>query len=95
MHVERFVAMCTSDDEPKKLDSWISPVFTLCDEALQKLRRNGDIIFTPVDDPDNLWRESEVFIPDGDMTRTIGRMCEIYKDKILSTGKARIIRDGI
>ncbi len=85
-------AMCSSDDESQKIDSWISPIFTLCDEALQKLRTNGDIIFKPVVDPDNLWREREVFIPDGDTTRKIGRMCKIYQDKVLSTGKALITR---
>ncbi len=88
-------AMCTSDDESKNLDTWISPIFSLCEEALQKSRMNGDIIFRPVVDADNLWREKEVFIPNGDMTRKIGRMCEIYKDKVLGTGKARIIRDVI
>ncbi len=95
--VERSVAMCTSGDECKKLDNWISPVFTLCDEALQKLRMNGATIFRPVDDPDNLWREREVFInvADGDMARKIVRMCEIYKDKVLGTGKAWIIRDMV
>ncbi len=85
--------MCTSDDESKNLDNWISPVFTLCDKALHKLRTNGATIFRPVDDPDNLWREREVFIPGDDTTRKIGRMCEIYMDKILGTGKAWVIMD--